>query len=81
MFNGQELDFCYAIDIKHPKDVQIKNVKAITCAHLARINKIIEIFIKHLWKFQDFIESRLFAVRQMGLSSPSVADKAERTIS
>ena len=34
-----------------------------------------------LWKFQDFIESRLFSVRQMGLSSPSIADKAERTIS
>ena len=80
MFNGQELGFCYAIDIKHPKDVQIKKANAITCAHLAKLNKIIEIFIV-LWKFQDFIKSRLFAVRQMGLSSPSVADKAERTIS
>ena len=47
-----------------------------------RSEKICSLFAcyKALWKFQDFIESRLFAVRQMGLSSPSVAAKAERTI-
>lgn len=38
--------------LEYPKDVQIKNVKAITCAHLARINKIIEIFIKLCGNFK-----------------------------
>lgn len=38
------------MDVEHPKDVQIKNVNAIACVYLVRVNKISEIF-------KDFIRN------------------------